>query len=116
MIPRMAEAARRQTTKVVAKLYDGKLRLERRNGASIISARTFIQGKLVRKSTGENTVHAATKVATDWFLSLRDRERHGEDIHGRTFAELAELFLQHADEVREVGEGQRRNAARSGTC
>jgi hypothetical protein len=110
MIPAMPkEAARRQTTEVVAKLYDGKLRLERRNGASVISARTFIQGKLVRKSTGESNEHKATKIATDWYLDLRGRERHGEDIHGRTFAEMAEAFIEHADQVREVSDGQRRN-------
>ena len=105
----MAEAARQQTTEVVAKLYDGKLRLERRNGASIISARTFLQGKLIRKSTGERTLHAATKIATDWYLELHDRARKGEDLHGRTFAEMAEAFVEHADQVREVSEGQRRN-------
>ena len=105
----MAETSRRQTTHVVAKLYDGKLRLERRNGASVISARTFLQGKLVRKSTGENTVHAATKIATDWYLDLRDRVRKGEDLHGKSFAEMAEAFVEHSDLVREVSEGQRRN-------
>lgn len=110
MIPRtMAKAARHQTTDVVSKLYDGKLRLERRNGASVISARTFIQGKLIRKSTGESNVHAATKIATDWYLDLRTRERHGEDLHGKSFAEVAEAFLVHADLIREVSEGQRRN-------
>jgi hypothetical protein len=42
----MAEAARRQqTTETIAKLHDGKLRLERRNGSPKISARTFLQGK-----------------------------------------------------------------------
>jgi integrase len=107
--PDMAEAARRQTTETLQKLYDGKLRLERRNGASVISARTFLQGKLIRKSTGERTLHAATKIATDWYLDLRDRIRHGEDLHGKSFAEVAEAFLLHAELVREVSEGQRRN-------
>src|SRR5712691_7247374 len=102
----MAEAAKRSTTEVVVKLYDGKLRLERRNGASIISARTFLQGKLVRKSTGERTVHAATKIATDWYLDLRDRMRKGEHLHGRSFADVAEAFVTHANQVREVSEGQ----------
>lgn len=105
----MEQAAKRSTTEVVAKLYDGKLRLERRNGAAIISARTFVQGKLVQKSTGERTVHAATKVATDWYLDLRDRMRKGEHLHGRSFANVAEAFTTHADQVREVSEGQRRN-------
>ena len=105
----MAEPAKRSTTEVIAKLYDGKLRLERRNGASVISARTFLQGKLVQKSTGERTLHAATKIATDWYLDLRDRTRRGEHLHGRAFAASAEAFLEHADQVREVSEGQRRN-------
>lgn len=105
----MGATAKHETTELVAKLYDGKLRLERRNGAAIISARTFLQGKLVQKTTGERTVHGATKIATDWYLDLRDRARKGEDLHGKTFAELAEAFIEHADQVREVSEGQRRN-------
>jgi integrase len=110
MVPaRMDEADRKQTTEVVAKLYDGKLRLERRNGAAVISARTFLQGKLIRKSTGESTLRDATKVATDWYLELHDRARKGEHLHGRSFDNVAEAFIAHADEVREVSEGQRRN-------
>ena len=105
----MEQAAKRSTTEVIAKLYDGKLRLERRNGAAIISARTFLQGKLVQKSTGERTLHAATKTATDWYLDLRDRTRRGEHLHGRAFSASAEAFLEHAGQVREVSEGQRRN-------
>ena len=105
----MEQAAKRSTTEVIAKLYDGKLRLERRNGAAIISARTFLQGKLLQKSTGERTLHAATKIATDWYLDLRDRTRRGEHLHGRAFAASAEAFLEHAGQVREVSEGQRRN-------
>lgn len=106
----MAEAARRQqTTETIAKLYDGKLRLERRNGSPKISARTFLQGKSVVFSTKEHTLSAATKIATDWYLDLRDRVRKGEHLHGRAFAASAEAFLEHADQVREVSEGQRRN-------
>jgi len=106
----MAEAARRQqTTETIAKLYDGKLRLERRNGSPKISARTFLQGKNVVFSTKEQTLPAATKVATNWYLDLRDRVRKGEHLHGRSFADMAEGFILHANRVREVSEGQRRN-------
>lgn len=105
----MAEAAKPQTTEVLAKLYDGKLRLERRNGGSIISARTFLQGKLVRRSTGERTLPRATKIATDWYLELRDKVRKGEHLHGHSFAEVADAFIVHANQIREVSEGQRRN-------
>lgn len=58
----MAEAVhRRQTTETLQKLYDGKLRLERRNGGTKIYARTFLQGKSIMHSTGERTVHAANE-------------------------------------------------------
>jgi hypothetical protein len=106
----MAEAQpRQQKTETLARLYDGKLRLERRNGAPKIFARTCLQGKYIIHSTGEQTLHAATKVATDWYLELRDRIRKGEDLHGRSFAAVAEAFTKHADQIREVSEGQRRN-------
>lgn len=106
----MGEPIRRQQrTETLAKLYEGRLRLERRNGAPRIFARTYLQGKNIVKSTGEITIPAATRVATDWYLELRDRIRKGEQLHGRTFAEMAESFVKHADYQREVSEGQRRN-------
>ena len=100
---------RQQTTETLAKLYDGKLRLERRNGAPKIFARTYLQGKSVVRSTGERTLDVATRIATDWYLELRDRVRRGEHLHGRSFAEMAEAFILHANQVREVSEGQCRN-------
>jgi hypothetical protein len=85
-------AARQQRTETLAKLYDGKLLLERRNGAPKIYASTYLQGKNLVKSTGEITLPAATRVATDWYLDLRDRIRKGECLHGRSFEDLAEAF------------------------
>jgi integrase len=105
----LADLPRLQSTETLAKLYEGKLRLERRNGGATIFGRTYIQGKSVVKSTGERTVRAATKVATDWYLDLFDRMRKGEHLHGRSFADIADAFIIHADQVREVSAGQRRN-------
>src|SRR5438046_1030446 len=106
----MADAERRQQkTETLATLYVGKLRLERRNGAPKIFARAYLQGKSIVRTTGEHTLAAATKVATDWYLELRDRIRKGEHLHGRSFALSADAFIEHADLVREVSEGQRRN-------
>ena len=72
-------------------------------------ARTHLQGKYIVQSTGEHTLPAATKAATDWYLELRDRMRKGDDLHGRSFAHVADAFIEHANLVREVSEGQRRN-------
>lgn len=49
------EAARQQTIETVTTLYNGKLRLERRNANPTIHARTFLHGKTIGKSTGETT-------------------------------------------------------------
>ena len=106
----MADAKRRQQkTETLATLYVGKLRLERRNGAPKIFARAFVQGKHIVRTTGEQTLSAATKVATDWYLDLRDRMRKGERLHGRLFAYCADAFIAHADLLREVSDGQRKN-------
>jgi hypothetical protein len=61
------------------------------------------------KSTGEETLGAARKVALNWYLELLERIRRGEQLRGKTFAECAEAFLQQADSMKEVTEGQRRN-------
>lgn len=98
-----------RSRKTLATLDVGKLRLERHNGAPKIFARAFVQGKLVVRTTGEQTLPAATKVATDWYLELRDRMRRGERLHGRSFAYCADAFLEHADLLREVSDGQRKN-------
>lgn len=83
-------------------LFGQGLRLERRNGGATIYARTFLQGRGRVRSTGERTLSAATPIATDWYLDLLARARHGENLHGRSFADLAEVFCLHAEQVREV--------------
>jgi hypothetical protein len=103
----MAEAAaRQQKAEMLARLYDGKLRLERRNGARRSTPPPTCRAKNNVKTTGEITVPATTTVATDWYLELRDRIRKGEHLHGRSFAEM---FIAHANPLREVSDGQRRN-------
>jgi hypothetical protein len=100
---------RQQRTLTVERLYRGKLRIERRNTSRMLYARAFLQGKYVVRSTGESTMGAATKVATDWYLEQLDRIRKGESLHGRMFAEVAEKFLKHVDDKKhaELSQGQR---------
>ncbi len=100
---------RQQRTETLYKLYLGKLRIERRNNSPMFYARAFLQGKHVIRSTGESTIGAASKVATDWYLAQLDRIRHGESLHGRFFAEVAEKFLKHVEDKKqaELSQGQR---------
>ena len=90
----MADAARRQQkTETLAKLYDGKLRLERRNGAARSSPAPTSRERDSSRAPARDALPAATKVATDWYLELRDRTRKGEHLHGRSFAAIAEAFI-----------------------
>src|ERR1035437_265260 len=98
---------RRQTIETVATLYNGKLRLERRNTNPTIHARTFLHGKTVGKSTGETTLAAATKVATDWYLAELDSRRPCDHRHSPLFSDIVKKFLRHADQQAEVSTGQR---------
>ncbi|MBP7570761.1 MAG: hypothetical protein KBA95_11940 [Acidobacteria bacterium] len=100
---------RRQKTVTVRKLFEGRLRIERRPPRRAYYARVCIQGKLIVKSTGETTIAAAKRVAGDWYRDLLAKARLGESIHGKTFAEVAEKFLTYQDEVGHVSEGQRGN-------
>ena len=100
---------RRQRTKTVRKLFEGRLRIEQRPPRRAYYARVCIQGKLLVKSTGETTIAAANRVAGEWYRDLLARARTGELIHGRTFEDVAEKFLKHADQVKSVSEGQRGN-------
>jgi hypothetical protein len=103
------QTRRFQRTETLAKLNLGKLRLERRRNGKFIYARAYLQGKLTGKSTGEETLGAASKVAQDWYLEQLDRIRNREHLHGKTFAECAEAFLDYADTSlkNEVSDGQR---------
>jgi integrase len=100
---------KRRPVELVGKLFDGRVRLERLSTTQNISARTFIQGKLIRKSTRETTLGAAKVAARRWYETLLARHRLGENIHGPTFADIAKKFLAHANHEAVVSEGQRRN-------
>lgn len=98
-----------QRTRTVAKLFEGRLRIELRNRNKVFYARTYAQGRNIGKSTGETTLARAKKSATEWYLDLRAKMRVGESIHGRHFTEAAEAFLQYQNEAQSVSDGQRRN-------
>lgn len=105
----MPTRPRTQRTEIVEHLNGGKLRLERRNGSANLYASAYLQGRNVIKSTGEETPGAARKVALNWYLEQLERIRRGDHLRGKTFSECAEAFLQHAESMKEVTEGQRRN-------
>ena len=103
-------AKRQQKTELIERLLsDGKLRLERRNGSPHLTACAFVQGRNKSKSTRTGSLPDARDRALQWYFGLCQRVERGEHIHGRTFAACALAFLEHADSIGEVSEGQRRN-------
>ncbi len=98
---------KRQTTTTIAKLLDGKLRLETRNQNPTIYARAYVQGKNRVHCTGKTTIHDAKPVAEDWFFALKVRTEKGERLDDPTFADVAQKFLASAHQ--DHNDGQVRN-------
>src|SRR5689334_10846074 len=94
-------------TNLIRKLFDGRLRLETHNENPTIHARTYLQGKLISKSTAETSIVTASRVASDWYLGLLERVRKGDKLHAPTFAEVAQKFLVAC--TRDHNEGQVKN-------
>jgi hypothetical protein len=99
----------RQPTEKVKSLLGGKIALERRNRNPMLYARARVQGKQLVYRTGETSILNGTRLAEDWYLSLLDRVRKGEQIHGRTFVDIAERFIAHCDRNNFPSALQRRN-------
>ena len=100
------------SNRTLASICDGKVRLERLPSSGIISARGWIQGKDVRKSTGERTLVAAQRVATEWWQDLCVRARRGEHLHSPSFSDCAAAFLEKRQRDADAGlisAGQHRN-------
>jgi len=91
-------------TKLLGSLLGGRIRLEKLPTTKNISARTFIQGKYVRKSTGESSLSKAKDIAIKWFKELIGRDQKGQRIHGATFADYVTGYLKLADRRFSAGE------------
>lgn len=102
-----------QTTSVVTKLMNGKLRLLRHNKNPMIYARAWLKGKgekgkEVSHRTGETELRPAKEVATHWYLEQLERIKKGEHLHGRLFSDVADAFIKHSQSHRkgEISDGQ----------
>jgi len=81
------------TRLLLAKICDGRVRLERLPDTKNISARAFVQGKHVRRSLRTSRLTEAKRLATEWWSELLVRNRKGEQIHAPTFTDCAQKFL-----------------------
>jgi hypothetical protein len=83
--------------------------LERRNGSPNLTARTYLNGRVLTKNTGESAPNAARKIATEWFLDKLAEERAGiipplpaKKSKGVLFETAYESFIAYADREKEV--------------
>jgi hypothetical protein len=78
---------------LLAKICDGRVRLERLRTTQNISVRAFIQGKHIRQSLRTANLSQAKRMGTEWWSELLVRKKRGEQIHAPTFADCAKKFL-----------------------
>ena len=102
----MAEAAaRQQKTEMLARLYDGKLRLERRNGAPKIYACAYFRARISSRQQARSRCRPTQRWRRTGTSSCANRVCKGQHLHGRSFADMAEAFIAHANQLREVSDG-----------
>lgn len=99
----MRRKASRTPASVISLVCDGRVRLERRTTSRYIHARAFIQGRLLRKTTGTSNLREAKRVATEWWSELLTLKKRGEIVHAPTFTDCAKKFL--ATRNRDAEEG-----------
>jgi integrase len=101
---------RQQTIELLKdKLFEGRLSLERKNGKPTIYWRAYLNGRVIRRSTGETTEGAAKKVASEAFLKELAKAHAGDlpalPVKGKVgvlFETAYESFQAHVDRVEEV--------------
>jgi len=79
----------------IVELFDGKLRLYKRENSSQWQCSAFLHGKNHRKSTKESNLAQAREVAEDWYLEMRGLGRAGLlKAQETTFNQAADRFVE----------------------
>ncbi|MBO6674094.1 MAG: site-specific integrase [Rhizobiales bacterium] len=73
-------------------ILDGKVHLYRRNTGPTWQCSAYLGGKNQRVSTKETSLARAKDFAEDWFFTLRDMQRRGENLGEPTFKLAADRF------------------------
>ena len=80
-------------------LFGGKVHLYKRPNSGYWQCSTYLAGRNRRVSTKQESLSLAKEFAEDWYLTLRDRNRHGELPTGRTFAQAAKVFEEEYEAI-----------------
>jgi len=85
-------------------LIGGKLHVYRRENSHVWQCSTYLAGRNHRATTREADLERAKKVAEDWYLGLKLKDRSGELRGGHLFKDAADKFLP---EYEALTEGER---------
>lgn len=85
-------------------MMGGKLHVYKRERSKFWQCSTFLNGKNWRTSTKEFDLSKAKDFAEGWYLTLRDKSRHGELRAEKNFAHAAKQFMR---EYEIITQGQR---------
>ena len=75
-------------------IFDGRLKVYKRERSRYWQAITILDGKRFRISTKEESLGKAKDLAEDWYLGLRGKLKMGEPITEKTFSETAAQFIK----------------------
>lgn len=80
-------------------MMGGKLHLYKRERSRFWQCSTFMNGRNWRTSTKEEDLSKAKDFAEGWYLTLRDKSRHGELRAEKTFAHAAKQFTKEYEAI-----------------
>ena len=68
-------------------IFGGKVHLYKRDNSRFWQCSSYLAGRNWRTSTKQESLQLAKDFAEDWYLTLRDKGRHGELPTGKSFAQ-----------------------------
>lgn len=80
-------------------LFGGKVHVYKRDNSRFWQCATFLNSKNHRTSTKAESLTLAKEFAEDWYLTLKDKNRRGELVTGKTFAKAARKFEEEYEAI-----------------
>jgi len=89
----------------IHKFRDERLHLYKRSDCKFWMCRFFADGKYKTSSTKETSFSSGKKFALEWYDKLRfEADRHGIPIHGRTFSDVIDEYMEYQKVLISSGE------------
>lgn len=80
-------------------IFGGKVHLYQRENSRFWQCSSYHSGRNWRTSTKQESLQLAKEFAEDWYLTLRDKGRHGELPTGKPFTQAAKAFEEEYEAI-----------------